>query len=67
MDPGKNIRIAARPVGLDGLIGQIRFHQDDREIEFLVRYGSLRWETVSVSRHVHPLLSLNKKIALSSW
>jgi len=67
VDPGKNIRIAASPVWLGGLIGQISFHKDDREIEFLVRFGSLRWEAVFVGRHVDSVLPLNKKMALSSW
>lgn len=34
VDTGKDCRISAGPIGLECLIEQSRFHQDDREIDF---------------------------------
>ena len=66
VDTGKDCRTAAGPLGLGCLIVETRFHQDDREIDFL-RILPPDGRGRSEDRHCRPVSHLHMKSALSSW
>ena len=66
IDTSKDCRIAAGPLGLECLIAESRFHQDDREIDFLT-IPPPEGRGRSGDRLSRPVSHLHKKSALSSW
>ena len=66
VDPGKDFRITASPIGLECPMGHSRFHQDDRQRDFL-RINSPEGVGMFGDRDYRPMPPLHNKGALSSW
>lgn len=57
VDTGKDCCIITSPVGIDVLIGQTDFHQDDREIQFL-KIQPPKWGRYVCTTGLSPSLAL---------